>query len=163
MRLLLLLAGPALLFATPLQDPQPNNCTGCVGAGGTASTSGGICGGMVSISVVVESGSCHWSTGTDELLLECTSAERCKTTVTRRWSNLPATTRIDACVVLNGDKLCLRSKLPGLPLENGEARPGPDLKCSDQDADKLIFTVEAPECGLAAEVQASCSACAGDT
>jgi len=161
MRSVPLLMCCALLFVAPAQGPL-DNCAGCVGAGGSASSSGGTCGGMVSISVVVESGECHWMPGDDELLFECLQKKGCKTTVTRSW-DLPTETKVDACVVLNDDKLCLKPRTPGASLGNGEPRDGPILPCSDDAGDGLTFSVEAPECGLAAEVHATCTACQGDS
>ena len=152
----------AVLFAPLSPASSQGNCAGCVGAGGTASASGGTCGGMVSISVVVEPGQCRWIASDDELLFLCVQTLGCKTSVTRSWSGLPAGTKVDACVVVDGQELCLRPKIPGQsPVGNGESRPGPELKCSD-DSNGPTFTVEAASCGLTAEVTPTCTGCHGD-
>ena len=97
-----------VLFAPPSIASREDNCTGCIGAGGTASASGGTCGGMITITVEVEPGTCRWIGSDDELLLlgdeinrtakglerACTAAAGVwRTIVATDWLELPTTER----------------------------------------------------------------------
>jgi hypothetical protein len=152
----------ALLPGRLVPGPQ-DACTGCIGVGGTASASGGSCGGLVVITVQVEHGKCRWAATDDPLYYECRQIKPCKPTITRTWSGLPPDTPVDHCVVVGGERFCLSPKpSSGADGSGTSVRTGPSLDCSDDPADQLTFTVESATCELAAQVTASCSVCTGN-
>jgi len=131
-------------------------CVGCRGAGGSGSSSGGTCDGMVSVMVQVEDGHCRWYLGVEPGVIDCRQYQGCKPTVTRSWSSLDPGTGLDFCVVVGGTRLCLEPK-PGSGDGSGsDTRDSATLPCN---GDTRRFTVSAPDCGLEASAEASCSRC----
>lgn len=152
-----------VVFHTPLIALAPGQaCDGCLGAGGTSSSSGGNCGGTVSIAIEVERGECGWYQEGDSLALDCRPRLGCATTITRQWSGLPPDTGVEHGVLVGGERLHL-SPAPESGLgANRTVRGGPMLACGGGPSEELVFVIESEACNLSARVQSSCSPCAGD-
>ena len=153
------------LLATPLARPSsapPQACVGCTGNGGTASASGGTCGGRVEISVTASNGQCKWFLTDEPLLFECKSTKGCETTIVRSWTGLPVGSIVEFCVELGDETLCLQKKnVVDGDGAGSSTRTGPSLPCKAGPGD-LTFQVESEPCGLMAEVTPTCSECIGD-
>ena len=120
--LTLLLVSIEPLFGLAL--PSPQGCGGCTGTGGTSSASGGSCGGLITVSVSMEAGNCKWVS--DDLGVQvCRETKGCKPTVTRHWEGLPPNVKVDYCVTLGGDELCLKP-----PPSSGPGGSGTDIRAS---------------------------------
>jgi hypothetical protein len=157
----LLLVAPVPTAAPPAQSAQA--CTGCIGTGGMASSSGGSCGGFVQISVSVESGQCRWFITDEVALFECKKIQGCQSTITRTWSGLTPGTVVEFCVEVDGEQLCLQKKnLVDGDGSGSSQRAGPELPCSDDASQQVTFQIESESCGLSAGVTARCSECEGD-
>lgn len=158
---------PLLLLSLSLPSAArtraPQGCSGCLGAGAASTASNGTSGGMVKITLTVESGGCGWALTEDHLLMECKQASGCSTTVFREWSGLPSGTVLDFCVEVEDEIYCLKKS----PVVDGDgngssSRLGPELPCSALASDQFVFEIHSDSAGLTAEASGRCSGCQGD-
>lgn len=153
----------AVVFHTPLVALAPGQaCSGCLGAGGTSSSSGGTCGGMVSIAIEVERGECGWYQEGDSLALDCRQKRGCSTTITRQWSDLPPGTGVEHGVFAGDERLHLTPAPESGSGADRTIRNGPVLDCGSDPSEELVFVIESKACSLSAQVRSTCSVCAGD-
>jgi hypothetical protein len=98
---LLALAAPAASFR--------QTCSGCIGSATSASASGGLCGGTVSVSISVTNGTCKWVISEDGIVC-CRQILPCNSVVTRTWSNLTPGSALELCVTSAAEgRLCVPS------------------------------------------------------
>jgi hypothetical protein len=170
MRILPLLASVLLLVpltprpasargpASPL--PVDTGCVGCEGTGGTATASGGSCGGTVTIAVVMIDGACKWTLGGEPGELFCQQITGCLPEITRSWSGLPSNSVLDFCVELEGQELCLNPKPMAGPSGSGSStRNSARQDCSNDAGNTRLYSVQSDACGLMAAAESRCSAC----
>ena len=150
-------SAPALKPAPVVTLPD-TGCVGCEGSGGAqATSSGGNCGGVVKISVVMAPGSCKWVLGTEYGQFYCRSIKGCRPTVTRSWQGLPAGSELKFCIVLNGQTLCLQTPPNAGSGTGSDERASADQSCDGDQA--RLFSIESPGCGLFAATETHCSSC----
>ena len=157
----------AILLAGPFVVPAPQSdytggCEGCIGGGGSGTSSGGSCGGMLTVQVVVTSGKCKWFASQEPLLFECAPSKGCKPSVTRTWSDLPANSAMEFCVTVAGEEFCLSPTPSTGPSGSGsDTRSTLSMSCGEGGAG-MRFSASSSACGLSASAVATCSQCLGD-
>lgn len=156
---LFLLSAPTPRFAQ-VNGPG-TGCSGCVGSGSASSSSGGTCGGMVSITVTMTPGKCRWVIGELEDL-SCRQAKGCVPEISRSWSGLTPNSELDFCIQLEQDELCLAPKpSAGIAGSGSDTRSSAAIACSDDPANARTFSIRSDSCGLSASATTACSGCSG--
>src|SRR6185295_323154 len=145
-------AAPAARAAHPVQ------CQGCKGSVGGSSTSGGSCGGFLSINVTLSKGKCAWVHSYEPWTISCESFVGCLPAVTRSWSGLPAGSDVDFCITLGPDELCLDPK-PSVGSSGGgsDSRSSGPIECGTS----RNFSLGSAACGLSVSTDATCASCSG--
>lgn len=160
-RTLLASLGLSLLCLSAPALHAPQGCGGCRGNGGSGTASGGSCGGVVSISVTIEKGTCKWITEEDDGIPACRQVQGCLPIVTRTWAGLPPELPLDFCVELMPEGLMCLSPQPTSKTGAGidPSRASARMPC--ENGATRTFLIRAPDCGLEAAAQATCSSCSG--
>ena len=117
---------------------------------------------MVSVAVEIERGECRWFQGPETLAFACRQNRPCRTTITRKWSDLPPETTVEHGILVEGEWMVLRPPPDSGSGTDQTTREGPELRCDDDPGQGVIFRVESDACGLSAQVRASCSRYLGD-
>ncbi len=136
------------------------SCPGCAGSGGVQLMSlpgGGLVsisgGGLVSISVSIGSGACtEFITSEGDF---CISTSKCSPTIYRAWAGgTPGNDDNSACVVINGETLCLPSGAPYSAASGATtADLGKTMSCGETYTWSLTID------GVTAAATGICSAC----
>jgi hypothetical protein len=149
-----------LVFAFSGVARPSGACAGCNGVGGTGSSSGGLCEGMLELTVVTERGRCDllWDHAAGRL--ECRQQRGCSPVLTRAWRDLLHDVDVEHCAELGGRELCLFPRVSPDTHQGRTVRVGPHVPCNTAGAG-VTFSVAAVGCGLGVKATVHCSSCRG--
>lgn len=149
----------ALTAIAPAAEPPREGCDGCRPSSTSTGASGGICVGMVELTVVLGPGDCDWLWNGAVRSTECRQRRGCSSTITRSWRELPPEIEIDYCVGVDGRELCLWPRPTSGRGWGSSTRTGPRVPCDDDGS--IAFAASNIACDLHARGTMRCAGCSG--